>query len=210
MPDGETLTNKQWRHLDTGQTWYTFSCDEYWVCCIHCGRAGMVKNGRFACRHCSLVLQNDDEHCYWFGECELYAFGRCYHCGVKYNICEHYPKVLGNVRSVYQTKRFDCQTCKKENTVELDIYKKSGYGEDNYFGMPLLLQAEFKGELFWAYNDKHLAELKRFIGATLRERNHLAGNRSMASRLPFWIKSAKNRDKLLVLIEKLENSEKPI
>lgn len=170
----------------------------------------MVKNARFACPHCALVLQNDEEASYWFGACEVYADGRCYHCGIKYKIREQYPKVVGNVRKFNENKTIRCQACGQNQQAKLWILKTDFQGFDGYFGMPLLLTANFKGHLFWAYNDEHLAELKAFIGADLRERYHLAGNSSMISRLPLWIKSAKNRDELLKLIEKLERSEKPI
>ena len=74
---------------------------------------------------------------------------------------------------------------------------------DYWFDCELWLQASFKGEMFWAHNDKHLAYMKEYIGAGLRERN----NReffTLVEKLPGFIKSAKNRDKLLKLITKLE------
>lgn len=70
---------------------------------------------------------------------------------------------------------------------------------------PLSASWLLKFGVLWAYNVEHLADLKAFVQADLRERNNYAGNGSMFSRLPLWIKSAKNRVTILKLIEKLEN-----
>lgn len=200
------MSNLSQRYLDTGKQTWEYGYQNQWVKCVQCGQAGVIKNHRFACRHCALVLQNDDDWEYWFGACEVYADGYCYHCGVKYQIREHYPKVVGNVHKFNKNKTIRCQACGRDNQAKLWLLTLREQGFDSYFGMPLLLTNNFKGHLFWAYNNKHLAELKQFIGADLRERHHLiAGhNGSMISRLPLWIKSAKNRDGLLKIIEELE------
>lgn len=206
------MSNLPQRHLDTGKHTWDYGYQEQWIKCVQCEQAGVIKNWRFACPHCALVLQNDEGASYWFGACEVYADGRCYHCGVKYCLRENYPHIIGNTRKFNKNKTLTCQVCGKNQQVKLWLIKTNRQGFDGYFGMPLLLTANFKGHLFWAYNDEHLSELKAFIGADLRERHHLIGrsNGSMISRLPLWIKSAKNRDELLKLIEKLERSEKPI
>ncbi len=76
------------------------------------------------------------------------------------------------------------------------------------FGYPLYLSIRCAGNLLWAYNYRHLAWLKRYVQATLREtrRDPKWGwsNASAASRLPGWIKSAKNRRAVLRSIEKIE------
>jgi len=81
--------------------------------------------------------------------------------------------------------------------------KRYSMTTDYWFGCELWLQAAFKTEVFRANNYEHLAYMKEYIGAGLRERN----NReffTLVEKLPNFIKSAKNRDKLLKLIEKLE------
>lgn len=200
------MSHSPQRHQNTGKYTWEYGYKNQWVKCVQCHQAGVVKNHRFACRHCALVLQGDEDTDYWFGACEVCANGRCYHCGVQYHIRENHPNTIGNTYTFHKNKTISCQACGRDNQVQLLLLKIREQGFDNYFGMPLLLTANFKGHLFWAYNDKHLAELKAFIGASLRERHHLAGghNGSMISRLPLWIKSAKNRDELLTLIEKLE------
>jgi len=58
------------------------------------------------------------------------------------------------------------------------------------------------GETLWAYNRPHLAYLKRYVEADLREEG-VAGKRGLASKLPKWMKAAKNRDEVLKCIQKL-------
>jgi hypothetical protein len=78
-----------------------------------------------------------------------------------------------------------------------------GGSADWYFRLPLWLQISCCGETLWAYNEKHLDFIENYVGAELRERAPNS-NRSLASRLPQWIKSAKNRDAILKATKKLK------
>ena len=81
-----------------------------------------------------------------------------------------------------------------------------------YEQLELWLQMPCCGETLWAYNQEHLDFLEQYVAATLRERTRKDGttlsqtaarNSTLASRLPAWIKSAKNRDEVLKCISKL-------
>lgn len=74
---------------------------------------------------------------------------------------------------------------------------------DWYFRLPLWLEISCAGETLWAYNQKHLEFIEDYVGAKLRERKAFV-NKSMASRLPSWMKQAKNRDEVLKAIGKLK------
>jgi hypothetical protein len=63
---------------------------------------------------------------------------------------------------------------------------------DWYFQLPLWLQTPCCGQILWAYNADHLAFLFSYVTADLREGNPHR-NQSLASRLPGWMKSGKNR-----------------
>ena len=56
---------------------------------------------------------------------------------------------------------------------------------------------------FWAQNLEHLIFLEEYVKAKLRERkpNH---NKSVISRLPSWMKDAKNKDEILNTIKRLK------
>lgn len=78
-----------------------------------------------------------------------------------------------------------------------------GASVDWYFRLPLWLQTECVGETLWAYNEKHLEFIENYVAAKLRTRTPNT-NKSLASRLPQWIKSAKNRGEVLKACEKLK------
>lgn len=68
--------------------------------------------------------------------------------------------------------------------------------------LPLLLQTLCCGDVLWALNEGHLEFLHQYVSSSLRERIG-SSNASLASRLPQWIKSAKNRKVVLGAIRRL-------
>ena len=74
-----------------------------------------------------------------------------------------------------------------------------------YLGFPLLLQVPTRHGVLYAYNGAHLDWIEGFVAAGLRERRIGDGiaNRSIASRLPAWVKSAKNREEVLRALGRL-------
>lgn len=92
-----------------------------------------------------------------------------------------------------------------------DDYYRSGSGDaiyvggpyDWYFGFPVWLQTPCCGHVLWAYNSEHLSFLRRYVSAELRERSVMR-NTSLASRLPKWMKTAKNRDAVLKGLDRLD------
>jgi hypothetical protein len=84
---------------------------------------------------------------------------------------------------------------------------------DWYFGLPLWLRTPCRGHTLWAYNAQHLAFLDDYVRATFREAPSVDGmagadgqarNRTLASRLPRWIKSGRHREDILAGIERLK------
>jgi len=101
----------------------------------------------------------------------------------------------------YAPRRLICLNC-----VHRDTWKGTqiltGASVDWYFRLPLWLQISCCGETLWAYNQKHLEMLENYVAAKLRERT-VRGRNSFLSKLPKWLKSAKNRDEILKAIAKL-------
>ena len=95
-----------------------------------------------------------------------------------------------------------CSSCSYYKTWE-GTSITTGDSVDWYFRLPLWLQTPCCGEVLWAHNRDHLAFLEDYVGSSLRERQPNQ-NRSLASRLPSWMKEAKNRDAILKCISKLE------
>jgi hypothetical protein len=76
---------------------------------------------------------------------------------------------------------------------------------DPFFQIPLWLTKSYRKNILWAYNYEHLSFLKEHIAALLRERNGQAFfNKSLASRLPKWMTSAKSRKDIIDCIYDLE------
>ena len=82
-------------------------------------------------------------------------------------------------------------------------FESDGQPCDSYFGLPLWLIDNFRGNIFWALNYDHLEYLKNYITADIRERNNRIGW-TMVEKLPEWMKSGKNRIKLTKVITDLE------
>ncbi|CAL9616495.1 hypothetical protein [Streptomyces sp. enrichment culture] len=83
-------------------------------------------------------------------------------------------------------------------------------GPDDGFARPeLWLRTETRHGTLWAYNLEHLDLLRRFVAATLRERDPwYEHHRKMTcvGRLPAWIKRARNRDEVLRALDRLRMS----
>lgn len=75
------------------------------------------------------------------------------------------------------------------------------------FGLSLWLQVACCGEVLWAYNLPHVAFLERYVGARVRSQRSVPrtflGNRTLESRLPRWVLSAKHRGRVLRGLESL-------
>lgn len=84
-----------------------------------------------------------------------------------------------------------------------------GGAADAYFHEPLWLATPcLGGEVLWATNARHLAFLRQYVEATDRRAPQRADtdprNGTLASRLPRWLKLAKNRRAVLAAIAVLE------
>lgn len=102
--------------------------------------------------------------------------------------------------------RLFCVHCgyNKEAYAEVDQHTFIIKPANQFFDAELWLQSDFKKERFWAYNDKHLDYLERYISATLREHKE-RGHFTLLEKLPKFYHEAKNREGLLKIITKLKN-----
>ncbi len=116
----------------------------------------------------------------------------CLHCGHS----KVWEKTTGIVQFGSNAARFESGSI----AVGADV--------DWYFHEPLYLQIECGGENLWAYNLEHLRWLRQFVAADLRNRTRSQSdgwsNKSLASRLPKWIKIAANRDRIVKALDKME------
>lgn len=116
---------------------------------------------------------------------------------------------IPNVNEKKSTIAIKCSNCgetkvyEPRNIEQHWKYQDTGKPSEFYFGLPLWLSDNFKGNDFWAFNYDHLEYLKEYISADLREKNGRT-HWTLVEKLPEWMRSAKNRGKLIKLITELE------
>ena len=104
----------------------------------------------------------------------------------------------------FSARRFQCSGCHHRAESRPGALAIGG-ACDPYLRLALRLQTPTRHGLLYAYNAAHLDWIEAFVAAPLRERRIADGiaNRSVASRLPPWVKSAKNREEVLRALARL-------
>ncbi len=196
------------RHVDSGARLASFS-DEVLVACSRCAAPGAVHaqwspyrwTGSFACGNCNLSLSTEAQD--WVGPVVVQGRRACGHCGHKWlKVCDEH-ETRPAVMSIEKTAA--CLECARPSTVPVEIARAPDKDRaiDPHFGLPLQLVVSTRHGPVWAYNARHLGELRSYVGATLRSR-HGTANASILSRLPQWMKTAKHRDEMLKAFDRLE------
>lgn len=123
--------------------------------------------------------------------------------------CNGKSTVITNGEDQVKCTCFSCGYIATKSSNGRSFYWYSENPTDGFFGFNLWLQTNCSGNSLWAFNLKHLEFLESYVGATLRERTPCEewgwSNSSLASRLPKWIKSAKNRETILRAISELKS-----
>jgi len=117
--------------------------------------------------------------------------------------------VIDGFKSIPSYFNITCKYCKTTNKVkenwESYIAKYHDFGIiDPAFGLPLWFQGTVKGDIIWAFNLRHLTEIKNYVQSTLRERTTDRFKMTMVEKLPDFIKLAKNREEILKAVERME------
>lgn len=166
--------------------------------CPRCGSQAEVHRAgpRCTCRSCGLSEDGLGES--WVGMAKAYVKRKCGRCG------RRLTKTVRRAGPHPRTMDLVCPGCGAATLVELYwCPDPAGEAYDPHFGYPLWLQAPCSGHTLWAYNAEHLAFLKQYVEATVRERAPNA-NATLASRLPKWMKAAKRRPAVLRAVASLE------
>lgn len=102
-------------------------------------------------------------------------------------------------------RRLVCHQCGFTRDHGGDLVATFAEGRDPCFGYPLWFRTDTSKGTLWAYHRSHLEVLRSYIAASHRERTQLDTwhNRSTFSRLPSWIKSAKNRELVVKALDQL-------
>lgn len=186
---------------------------EVFVCCPHCKKQAVVVSdfskyyvpypnpektlSKFQCSHCYKPLNEKS----WHGSVIIFpATTVCGNCGSQLQNEER------TVSKYQDTMKVTCNTCLQERLYETKyrlVYANSHQATDPNLGLPLWLQTTVDNHVFWAYNYEHLAYLKQYVSAKLREAPE-GGKYSLVWKLPTFVKTAKNRGKILKAIKRLE------
>ena len=121
--------------------------------------------------------------------------------------CDEKASVIPFTENEVKATCFNCGFSETKSTEERTYYWYEGNPTDGVFEFDLWLTSQCNGHPLWAFNLKHLIYLENYISADLRERSRDDklgwSNSSLTSRLPKWMKSAKNREALLKAIAQL-------
>lgn len=196
------------RHLDRGLSLYAYS-DDVCVRCVRCDAPGRVaaagvtypRHATFHCASCGFALDSADGR--WVGPVVLIGRRPCGHCGHRWLVVDEAHEGLDVPHAA--ERHVACPQCARASAVPVKAQPRhpADNAIDPHFGLPLLLAQPCRHGTVWAYNERHLHELRTYVEAKLRERRGTA-NRSAFSRLPAWIKAAKHRDDVLKAIGRLE------
>lgn len=123
------------------------------------------------------------------------------------------PEPAGRPYRQFLAHRLTCGHCGLARTEpSRGYYFMVGAGStatDPYFALPLYLRAETRHGWLWAYNFEHLALIRRYVQASLREHapwDDGGIRHTVVERLPKWIKSAKRRTEILRQIDRLHRA----
>jgi len=184
---------------------------EIFVICPHCSKKAIVitqieentipyqteTKVTFKCDNCFKPLIKNR----WYGPIEIFAKTKnCGFCGSEFKFSQKVDKY--NTEAIIK-----CEVCLKEKLYTIDYnhtYANNKQATDPYFGLQLWLQTTIEKNIFWAYNYEHLEYLEKFVSAKLREQEFIS-KYSLSQRLPNFIKLAKNRDRILKIIERQKN-----
>ncbi|MFT7070893.1 MAG: DNA-directed RNA polymerase subunit M/transcription elongation factor TFIIS [Spirosomataceae bacterium] len=125
----------------------------------------------------------------------------CDNCG------KSIEKTVHNNKEKVEELTISCSNCGQVRTYKprndaYGLHYENSLVGDPIFNLPLWFQADIKGEIFWAYNRKHLNEIRDYVSSKLRERQTMKYT-TMVERLPNFIKFAKNREVIIKVIDKL-------
>ncbi|MET7438156.1 hypothetical protein ACWERY_01075 [Streptomyces sp. NPDC004082] len=134
---------------------------------------------------------------------------RCPKCAGIAHVTPAVAAPMHTVPSLFARRRLVCRACGLSREVGgggFRLFRGRGEATDPYFGLPLWLQTETRHGRIWAYNPEHLAVIRNFVQAPLRERApwDAPGKKlTLVARLPTWVKKGKNRDEVLRVIDRL-------
>lgn len=174
------------------------------VKCPKCHGIGIVTanegSAHFKCTNCGYQAEK---------ERTVYRYdvhNQCKNCGRYYRVDIRDP-----AKQHFSVLHVHCPNC---GTIMLGEVHKTAEafsyaaeikdGKEPWFGLELWFFAYFQGKAVWALNRKHLAYLIDYLSADLREKPFNFPRKTQADHFPTFIKTAKNRERIVKLLKKLQ------
>lgn len=174
------------------------------VKCPKCGGFGIVTAGDgFVCLKCTNCGSVEKKVCMTY---QYEVSNRCEKCG-------HYYKVIisDKKRQGFSKLNIPCPDCGyvmpgevSKKAYALPCYQAIENACDPFFGCELWFLTYFKNKPVWAVNRDHLNYLIRYLSADLREKPVGYPFKKQADHLPSFMKSAKNRERIVRLLMKMQ------
>jgi len=183
------------------RTYLSGFSDEFTVVCPECGGRAVVfaDTPKFVCSGCGKSRVGSSRG--WQGISRAEIRKTCSRCNESFS--------QSMEMSSPRPAKLDvaCPNCEAVYSFSL-YWEPVGDSEllDPYFGNDLWYKMSCLGHMLWAYNSRHLEFLRDFVSSPLRQREPNF-NQSLASRLPKWITSSKNRGEVLKCIDRLEKGQ---
>ena len=173
--------------------------------CPNCHGMGIVTarggDALFRCTNCG-YSETKDQTVYRYdvhNQCK--ACGRYYRADIRDEKKQRFPML-----------RVSCPFCKtimpgKVHKTAEAYYRVSGAenGRDPCFGLELWFLTTFRNKPIWALNREHLAYLIDYLSADLREKPDEYPMRTQADHLPTFMKTAKNRKRIVKILKYMQN-----
>lgn len=147
-----------------------------------------------------------------FSDLFLVQCPKCKNCASVFTLKSSLDVDESIIERGHESKRVACKSCgfskdmyprKRSNHYEYEFNLIEQNPEaDWYFGLPLYLQISCCGQQLWFLNERNLIYIEAYLEKNIRpsETYYM----SIESRLPKWMKSAKNRTEILKAINKLK------
>ena len=171
-----------------------------WVVCPECHNAAIITpDGHLVhCYHCGYEKKSEDLLSY-----TAVTKLNCPNCGIPIHNEQH------GMKNKMDKVLIKCQNCSfplsikphYEETYNKINPNKDGLKCDYIFGLPYFFQENVRENLFWAENTLHIKVIEDYVSSDLREREGM----SLVAKLPTFIKSKKNRDVILKIIQRWKN-----
>lgn len=126
---------------------------------------------------------------------------RCPQCGGHARLAQ----IDGGEPALHAPRRLSCFACGFTRHHDGTALGISRSGEDPCFGYPLWYRRETSKGRLWASHHSQLEEMRAYVAASNRDRSHMDTwrNQGYLTRLPGWVRSAKNREMVVKALDRM-------